>query len=634
MTADERLEAAAPGPVVIDDRVVVLLAAVAWLGAWWAGGRPATVAAGSVATAWPLVVGPSAVVGGFVAHRARSVVGVVVAVGVLATWSGTLAWERLRPPEAGDFTTIVTLVADPEDVPAGVRVTAASPVGRVELWARGPAAAGLRRADAGARVDVVGALAPRSGAAIAAWPTSRVVGNVAVDSATVVDGGAPHWRFAGVVRGLLERGADGLPERASALLRGLVVGDDRDQDAMTRDAFDAAGLTHLLAVSGQNVAFVLVAVGPLLRRLRPWPRLAAATVVLGLFATVTRFEPSVLRAVGMAGLGLVAWTLGRPAEGRRLLALTVTGLVVVDPLLARSLGFRLSVAATAAIVVAASPLAARLRGPTWLRLAVAVPLVAQLATAPLLATVDARVPVLAVPANVLVGPAAAFVMTWGSSVGLLAGAVGGGAATVLHLPTRAALAWIDGVARVAAGLPVGSFGSATTIAVALGSTCVVAGRRRIGRAAVPLGGLFVVGGFLVAGLSGSAAPGPVCGLPDGVFAVTSAHGNSIVVIDRVVDGARVLRVLRAAGVRRVEVLAVSTAAPTVVRAVEPLLERFDPPLMLGAGRHERFVVPVDGARIAVDDLELEVTVRDGSTSFDVPTSSRCDATATQAGLGG
>ena len=63
-------------------------------------------------------------------------------------------------------------------------------------------------------------------------------------------------------------------ERARSLYTGLVIGDDREQPADLADAFRGAGLTHLLAVSGQNVAFALALAGPLLRRLRLWPRLA------------------------------------------------------------------------------------------------------------------------------------------------------------------------------------------------------------------------------------------------------------------------------------------------------------------------------------------------------------------------
>ena len=80
------------------------------------------------------------------------------------------------------------------------------------------------------------------------------------------------------------------------------------------DAFRAAGLTHLLAVSGQNVAFVLVIAAPAADAgcaSAPgwWPRSA----VLAGFALVTRAEPSVLRAAAMAAVA--ARRHGRRAAG-------------------------------------------------------------------------------------------------------------------------------------------------------------------------------------------------------------------------------------------------------------------------------------------------------------------------------
>ena len=69
------------------------------------------------------------------------------------------------------------------------------------------------------------------------------------------------------MRALIDRGADELPADQAALTRGLVIGDDRDQPPAMVERFRASGLSHLTAVSGQNVAFVLAAAGPLLRRL-------------------------------------------------------------------------------------------------------------------------------------------------------------------------------------------------------------------------------------------------------------------------------------------------------------------------------------------------------------------------------
>src|SRR5438874_1168666 len=84
------------------------------------------------------------------------------------------------------------------------------------------------------------------------------------------------------------------------------------------DDFRAAGLSHLLAVSGANVAFALAIAEPVLRRRRLGTRFAGGIVVLAVFGTMTRWEPSVLRAAAMAGLVMLARWLGRCGPGPRL----------------------------------------------------------------------------------------------------------------------------------------------------------------------------------------------------------------------------------------------------------------------------------------------------------------------------
>ena len=53
-----------------------------------------------------------------------------------------------------------------------------------------------------------------------------------------------------------------------------MIGDDRDQPAALVERMRASGLAHLSAVSGQNVALVVAAASPLLRRARPLARWA------------------------------------------------------------------------------------------------------------------------------------------------------------------------------------------------------------------------------------------------------------------------------------------------------------------------------------------------------------------------
>jgi competence protein ComEC len=251
------------------------------------------------------------------------------------------------------------------------------------------------------------------------------------------------------LRAVVLRGTEPLAPTPRALLAGFLLGDTRAVPADVEADYRDSGLSHLLAVSGENVAFTLALFGPLLRRLRLGPRTVAALLIVLLFATMTRFEPSVLRASAMAIVALVAGFAGRPASGVRALTLAVIGLLVLDPFLLHSIGFWLSCGASAGIALLAAPLRARLPGPSWIRDPLAVSLGAQVGVTPVLLATFGTVPVVTPLANLLAAPAAEAVGVYG----MLASAVGGLApplAPLLQQPTAALVIWISAVARAGA----------------------------------------------------------------------------------------------------------------------------------------------------------------------------------------
>ena len=256
------------------------------------------------------------------------------------------------------------------------------------------------------------------------------------------------------IRALVTDGARALPEHQRALYHGLVVGDDRFQAPEQQARFRAAGLTHLLAVSGQNVAFVLTVAAPLTGLAGRRSRVVVVGTLLVGFAVATRAEPSVLRATVTAGLAAVASSAGARQSGVRLLALAVVILLLVDPFLVYSVGFQLSVAASAGILVVDPGLRRRLPGPRWLVDPLSVTTAAQLGVLPLQVGYFGSAPLVALPANLAAGWAAGAVMIWGLSVGVVAGVVGGAVATALQLPARGLLWWLDTVAVWSARAPV------------------------------------------------------------------------------------------------------------------------------------------------------------------------------------
>jgi competence protein ComEC len=148
-----------------------------------------------------------------------------------------------------------------------------------------------------------------------------------------------------------------LPPVSAGLLGGLLVGARRGLPADTIDDFRRAGVYHVLAVSGFNVALVSSAVFAvmLLGGASRAAAAAASIVVVVGFAAVAGPEPSVLRAAIMAVVVLGAVLLDREASILNGVALAALVILAVRPGDLLDPGFQLSFAATLGIVLAPIP---------------------------------------------------------------------------------------------------------------------------------------------------------------------------------------------------------------------------------------------------------------------------------------
>jgi competence protein ComEC len=426
------------------------LAVAAALGSWRALGLPWWVGVAVACLAW----------------RKRWPVGLCVAAFLVAGALAHRAWAGATPLAPGPVHTEVTLLDDPAPARGAVRATVRLGRAHVELWARGGAAGQLRLRLAGERVVVSGSLQRLSPSVAMRLARRHIRGRLEVASVTGWRAGDPASRAANRIRRAVADGARALPSAERSLFLGFVLGDDRDQSEAVREMFRASGLAHLTAVSGQNVALTLLIVRPLLARLGLRARWLATLGVIAWFALLTRFEPSVLRASAMAGLATTATFLARPASTVRLLALAVTGLLLVDPLLVWSVGFWLSVGATAGIAVLSGPIARALPGPPSLAVAIGVTAGAQVGVAPVQLAVFGPLPLASIPANLLAVPVAGPVMVWGLPAGVVAGLLPD-AAPLLHLPTLLGVRWIALVARLGQVAPLGSVGAVELVAGAV-----------------------------------------------------------------------------------------------------------------------------------------------------------------------
>lgn len=225
----------------------------------------------------------------------------------------------------------------------------------------------------------------------------------------VVAGPGPIDAAVGALRRGLAEACAGLWPDARALVPALVVGDVSAMTQDLRDRFVVTGLTHLTAVSGANLTLLLGFLRVLAVGMGVRGRWLTGLMVAGVagFVVLCLGEPSVLRAAAMGLVGLAA--LGRAGRGRqglRFLGVAMLAVVLVEPPMARSLGFALSVLATFGLLRWAgawTDLLARWM-PRWCAEALAVPLAAQVATEPVVVSLSGQVSVVSVLANLVAGP--------------------------------------------------------------------------------------------------------------------------------------------------------------------------------------------------------------------------------------
>lgn len=311
---------------------------------------------------------------------------------------------------------------------------------------------GWARVALGSEVRVRGQLAPSDDAAALL---------LARGDPEVLRPPGPGWRASAALRHAVRASAAGRPAEQRAVLPALVDGDVTDVPDSLADDFRTTGLTHLMAVSGTNLTLLVgfwLIVARWCRVRGRWLYVVAAAGIGG-FVLLARTEPSVLRAAVMGAIGLLA--MGRDGRQRALRALggSVVVLLLVEPALARSVGFALSVLATAGILLLAPAWRDALGHwlPRWVAEAIAVPAAAQLACTPLIAAISGQVSLVAVVANVLAEPAVGPATVLGL-LGGVTGLVWAPLGRLVALPAGWCVGWILTVAHRCAALPTAAVG--------------------------------------------------------------------------------------------------------------------------------------------------------------------------------
>ena len=387
----------------------------------------------------------------------RPVASLLILIFVFGAINSQRALNDFANVRLGEYEGYATVMADPQNIGAATRTTLEIGGDRFVVYAYGRPAWRLAGAKVGEQVFVGGLRESFDQGSESRWIAQHIKGKFRLEfvgEQRLV--ASPIMRSVQRVRDLVKLGSDSFEFNDQALFTGLVIGDDTRQSETMIDAFRKSGLAHLVAVSGQNVSFVLAALSPLLSRLKNRIRIIATLAVLVWFVLITRVEPSVVRAATMAGLAYLSVAFGRPTRTMRLIALTVLLAVIVDPLLAWSVGFFMSVGATCGLCIGAAPLAKLVSRPKWLAQLIGATVAAQLGVMPVVILIFGVPSVTGIIANVLAVPIAGLVMLVGLPMSLFSATISnlglGEIGDLMMLPIQVGVRWVWWVAEIFAHL--------------------------------------------------------------------------------------------------------------------------------------------------------------------------------------
>ncbi len=290
-------------------------------------------------------------------------------------------------------------------------------------------------------------------------------GSAAEEMEVVGHSANPRYAFAALQQTLGQRLYGRFEREIGAVAAAICVGDKTHLSYRIQENYRAAGVSHLLVVSGLHLGLVVKAVGSLLPRRRLLRGLLLGGAVLA-FMALTGFTVSVLRAGVMVLLAVIAPMCSESADPLTSLGTAAFLLTAFNPAAAADIGLLLSISSVLGLLAGSDAyrdyLARRAqekRENGWrqrLLGLVVTPLSATLATMPVLTAIGGGISVFSVAVNLIAVPVTTPVVILGLLAALFA------KLPLLIIPERACalccgllIRFLNGLTGWVAGLPFG-----------------------------------------------------------------------------------------------------------------------------------------------------------------------------------
>ncbi len=181
--------------------------------------------------------------------------------------------------------------------------------------------------------------------------TKGLYGVVTVDNIEIKTKGNSNKNYLYIIQNNIKSNMKKiLNEKEAGLCIGILIGDRENISEDTEDNFKKSNLTHMLAVSGSHITYIITAFSNTIGKKQKKLSKIITIIFLLFFMALTGFTASVMRASIMGIILLIGSLIYRKPDTINNLGISSLIILIINPYFIKDIGFLLSYAGTIGII--------------------------------------------------------------------------------------------------------------------------------------------------------------------------------------------------------------------------------------------------------------------------------------------